>query len=341
MYGQVSMDTRGSKPVPVPPRVEHRPPVPQQRTIRPSESPSIEQYAPVPQERATQPPETPRVKKQPPAPQERAKQPPVPQERATQPPVPQERATQPPVPQEKATQPPVPQERATEPPVPQERASQPPVPQERATQPPVPQERATQPPVPQGGAQQPHPLIYRANRPVITAESEKSFAYGPDPFPINRFNTSYGHMTNMTWCLVCRERHFPPYRDRFHYHTSLYRLQEKLLRRNIDVMACLVCKHRHPINRGRVPELVTSSTLHNIFIDPSVRAPYLDMESQPGARTVYLWWIWTNPMASGMKLPLLDAQQIPHSFRWLAARCQGCKVPGQYLQNLQTSKSRY
>lgn len=102
-------------------------------------------------------------------------------------------------------------------------------------------------------------------------------------------------MTNMTWCLVCRERQVPPYRDRFHYHTSLYRLQDKLLRRNIDVMDCPVCKHRHPINRGRVPVLFTSSTLHNVFVDPSVRVPFhLDIESQPGARTVDLWRIWNQ-----------------------------------------------
>ena len=216
MYGQVSTDTGGSKPAPVTPRVE--------------------QYAPVPQERSTQPPETPRVKKQPPAPQGRKIQSPE-----------TPRVEQ---------QPPVSQERATQPPVPQKRATQPPVPQKRATQPPVPQERATQPPVPQGGAQQPHPLIYRANRPVIATESEKSFAYGPNPFPINRFNTSYGHMTNMTWCLVCRERQVPPYRDRFHYHTSLYRLQDKLLRRNIDVMDCPVVQAQAPHQPGEGPHAV-------------------------------------------------------------------------------------
>ena len=91
MYGQVSTDTGGSKPAPVE-RVEHRPPVPQQRTIQPSESPSIEQYAPVPQERATQPPETPRVKKQPPANQGRKIQSPETPRVEQQPPVSQARS---------------------------------------------------------------------------------------------------------------------------------------------------------------------------------------------------------------------------------------------------------
>lgn len=76
-----------------------------------------------------------------------------------------------------------------------------------------------------------------------------------------------------------------PYRDKYHYHSSTLRFHDRLLRSNHNNFP--ICKHRHPIEHKRDKDMVlfTSSTLHNVHMDPAIRAPFnMDIASVSGAK---------------------------------------------------------
>ena len=117
------------------------------------------------------------------------------------------------------------------------------------------------------------------------------FQYGPDPFPVNKPLQRYGNTMKSLYCLPCHTRFGVM---RFHRHHSTQHFHTTIARTSTDVN-CPTCKHTHPIQpqEGYRIVLVTSSTLHNVFLDPQMRSPiHYDVESIPGARLQELYQSW-------------------------------------------------
>ena len=109
--------------------------------------------------------------------------------------------------------------------------------------------------------------------------------YGPaDP--------KFGSPDKSAPCPPCRER---LNKDVFHRHHSTRWYHDQLNAENKFVADCEMCKVTHttvPAERGRIC-IFTSSTLHNIYMDPRVRPDiHIDIESICGGRILDLYRAW-------------------------------------------------
>lgn len=129
----------------------------------------------------------------------------------------------------------------------------------------------------------------------LTMASDSSnmfpFQFGPDPFPVNRPLQVYGNDMKSIYCIPCKTRFGV---EKYHRHHSTQHFHATKARTS-DVVECPTCKVVHPIKEERQFKviLVTSSTLHNVYLHPKMRSPvHFDTESIPGARLHELYRAW-------------------------------------------------
>ena len=117
------------------------------------------------------------------------------------------------------------------------------------------------------------------------------FVYGPDPFPVSRPLYNYGSPYKFAPCTVCKIRFNQSVKHR--HHSSMY-FQENNMRLYGPTVNCPTCKVQHNWEVGsRTTVLFTTSTLHNVFLDPGFRLPFhIDIESICGGRTSELCRAW-------------------------------------------------
>ena len=118
--------------------------------------------------------------------------------------------------------------------------------------------------------------------------------YGPDPFPLNRPIAAYGSPDKSRRCIVCYNRHGT---SRFHRHHSSFFYHSTLKLRKIYTVDCPSCKCTHNLGKreDRAVVLMTSSTLHNVFMNPDVRMRFhMDIKSICVGTTLDLWQAWSR-----------------------------------------------
>ena len=119
------------------------------------------------------------------------------------------------------------------------------------------------------------------------------FVYGPDPFPVSRPLYNYGSPYKFAPCTVCKIRFNQSVKHR--HHSSMY-FQENNMRLYGPTVNCPTCKVQHNWEVGsRTTVLFTTSTLHNVFLDPGVQVAI------PYRHRVNLWRqdVWTLPSLEG------------------------------------------
>lgn len=135
-------------------------------------------------------------------------------------------------------------------------------------------------------------ILFRSmEQPLKNVEPAGPFVYGPDPFPVSRPLYSYGSPYKFAPCTVCKIRFNENFRHK--HHSSIY-FQENSMRLYGPTVNCPTCKVQHNYEIGsRTTVLFTTSTLHNVFLDPGFRLPFhLEIESICGGRTVELYQAW-------------------------------------------------
>ena len=128
--------------------------------------------------------------------------------------------------------------------------------------------------------------------PVIN--SSPPFTFGPDPFRIVE-EPMFGSSSNQYACQVCLDTATPGESVKFHRHHSSFFYKKWHLEQGLKELKCPTCKIVHPIEPDveRKVVFMTSSTLHNVFLDPAVRLPFhLDIESICGARLTDMIRAW-------------------------------------------------
>lgn len=105
----------------------------------------------------------------------------------------------------------------------------------------------------------------------------------------------FGSSSNQYACQVCLDTATPGESVKFHRHHSSFFYKKWHLEQGLKELKCPTCKIVHPIEPDveRKVVFMTSSTLHNVFLDPAVRLPFhLDIESICGARLTDMIRAW-------------------------------------------------
>ena len=130
--------------------------------------------------------------------------------------------------------------------------------------------------------QQTGKLQYHHNKPKMPViNSSPPFTFGLDPFRIVE-EPMFGSSSNQYACQVCLDTATPGESVKFHRHHSSFFYKKWHLEQGLKELKCPTCKIVHPIEPDveRKVVFMTSSTLHNVFLDPAVRLPFhLDVES--------------------------------------------------------------
>lgn len=121
------------------------------------------------------------------------------------------------------------------------------------------------------------------------------FFNGPDPFRADQLQWLYGSNYKDVYCRVCEER---LHKRIYHRHHSSFFFHQTSARLYGPEVNCPTCKVSHPAlpeNGDRTVVLYTTSTLHNVFLNPSVRLPFhIDVESICGGKIVDLFNAWRH-----------------------------------------------
>ena len=114
----------------------------------------------------------------------------------------------------------------------------------------------------------------------------------PTEAPVQKADPKFGSPDKSAPCPPCKERFGV---DKYHRHHSTRWYHDCERREGRDEVDCECCKVRHSIEppaRGRIV-IFTSSTLHNVYMDPRVKTDiHVDVESICGGRLRDLYLAW-------------------------------------------------
>ena len=130
---------------------------------------------------------------------------------------------------------------------------------------------------------------------LVKNSGEKfEYEYGPDPFPCHTPSSMHGNISKHLFCRVCYSREGV---KKYHRHHSTQAFHQILRNGYTQIVNCPTCKVVHRVKRECVRELVlvTSSTLHNVHLNPAVRLPFhIDVESICGGKIEELHQAWVH-----------------------------------------------
>jgi len=134
-----------------------------------------------------------------------------------------------------------------------------------------------------------------------------------------RIKRDYGAPSKDFPCRVCTPLQTPRL---YHRHHSTKFLYNTLLERGETTVDCATCKHNHPIHmeEERLVIIVSTSTLHNTFLSPTVQSPiHFNLETICGAGVdllraswVSLYWDTPVPMDVIVCAGLNDIAHMDH-----------------------------
>ena len=137
---------------------------------------------------------------------------------------------------------------------------------------------------------------------LIKNSGEKfEYEYGPDPFPCHTPSSMHGNTSKHMFCRVCYSREGV---KKNHRHHSTQAFHEILKNGFTQIVNCPTCKVVHRVKRDCVRELVlvTSSTLHNVHLNPAVRLPFhIDIESICGGKISELHQAWVHAYSNATR----------------------------------------
>ena len=121
------------------------------------------------------------------------------------------------------------------------------------------------------------------------------FFHGPDPFRADQLQWLYGSNYKDVYCRVCAERLNKRLNHRHHSSFFYHQTSVRLYGPEINCPTCKISHPALPENRDRIIVLYTTSTLHNVFLNRSVRLPFhIDIESICGGKIIDLFNAWRH-----------------------------------------------